>query len=117
MTPQACSNVFSYYVGDTKTMTFKALYSSGLSPLDLTNCTEIVVNLPNADGTITQLKFSSGQVTIASPTVLGQASAIISAALWASPNVGVGQDLDVTYTIGGNPQTVKFPGALSVFQP
>ena len=117
MIPQACSNVFNYYVGDTKTMTFKALFASSLSPLDLTNCTEIVVNLPNSDGTLTQLKYSLGQVTIASPTVLGQASAIVSATLWPIPNVGVGQDLDVTYTIGGNPQTVKFPAALNVFQP
>lgn len=117
MNPLSCASIFTYYVGDSKTLTFKALFQNNLSPLDLTDCEEIAVNLPNADGTSTQLLLSEDQVIVATPTNLGQASATITATLWPNPNVGELQSLDVTYTISGLVTTVRFPAMLTVRQP
>ena len=114
--PTSQSSPFVYYVGDTTTMNLKVLFQNTLTPLDLTSCTEIVINLPNADGSQTQLKLSLSQVTITSPSVLGQFSTVLNATLYPSPNVGELQDIFVTFTISGAPQTVLYPQALSVFE-
>jgi hypothetical protein len=110
---------FSIFLGDTKTMYLKAVNSSCLGvgdPLDLTSCTEIVINLPNADGTISQLKLTEDQVVIASPAVLGKFSAEIDGDLSALLNVGEFQNVDVTFTIGSEVFTVAFVQALSVYE-
>lgn len=106
---------FTIFTGDAKTMPLRVAYQSGL-PFDLTSCTEIVVNLPNADGTFTQLKLSLAQVAIVSPANLGQITAAISSVDSAKLNIGELQNVDVTFTISGNPITVRFYGALSVFE-
>ena len=124
------TNTFSIFLGDAKTLYLQLWNPNvpenfnvvnipnafGLQPVDLTSCTQIVVNLPNADGTITQLKLSSSQVAITSPGVLGQFSCPISSVVSALLNVGVYQNLVVTYTIGSVVSSMSFPGALSVFQ-
>jgi hypothetical protein len=97
-------------------MNIFAVYQRTLKPLDLTNCTEIVVNLPNADGSFSQLKLSLAQVAITSPAVLGSFTAGLNATNYPSPNIGEFQNIDVTFTISGAPITVRFQGALSVFQ-
>lgn len=110
---------FSIFQGDTKTMYLKAIQAAcqGVGdPLDLTSCTEIVVNLPNADGTITQQKLSLAQVTISSPATLGKFNLVISGEISAILNVGEFQNVDVTFTIGGQVFTVAFLQALSVYQ-
>jgi len=93
-------------------------YSGGAIPIDLSSCTEIVVNLPNQDGTVSQLKLSLSQVAITSPAVLGQFSVPISSVLSALLNVGEFQPVDVTFTFTSPPQvfTVRFENALSVFE-
>lgn len=106
---------FSIFTGDAKTLPLRIAYASGL-PVDITSASEIVVNLPNADGSFTQLKLSLTQVAIVSPGTLGQITAPISAIKSALLNIGELQDIDVTFTIGGNPFTVRFYGALSVFE-
>lgn len=110
---------FSIFQGDNKTMYLKAVNSAcgGTGdPLDLTSCTEIVVNLPNADGTITQRKLSLAQVTITSPAALGKFSLLISSAISLVLNVGEFQNVDVTFTISGQIFTVPFLAALSVYE-
>lgn len=106
---------FQIFTGDQKTLPLRVAYNTGL-PLDLTSCTEIVVNLPNADGSFLQLKLSLGQVSIVSPALLGQFTALITTAQSALLNIGECQDVDVTFTIGGAPFTVRFYQALSVFE-
>lgn len=110
---------FSIFKGNTKTMYLKAVNSvcSGVGdPLDLTSCTEIVVNLPNADGTTTQLKLSEDEVTITSPSNLGKFSLVIESAVSVLLNVGEFQNVDVTFTISGEVFTVAFIQALSVYE-
>lgn len=110
---------FSIFQGNTKTMYLKAVYAvcSGVGdPLDLTSCSEIVVNLPNADGTSTQLKLSEDEVAIISPATIGKFSVLISGAVSALLNVGELQNVDVTFTISGQVFTVAFLQALSVYE-
>lgn len=115
----SCAPVpFSIYLGDAKTMNLKAVFSGqGGDPLDLSACTEIVINLPKADGTTLQLKLSLTQVVIVSPAVLGKFNASISSMNSALLNVGELQDFDVQFTISGQIFTVPYPQSLSVFEP
>ncbi len=111
--------IFSIFKGNNKTMYLKAVSATcaGVGdPLDLSSCTEIVVNLPNADGTITQRKLSLSQVTIISPALLGKFSLVISSDISALLNVGEFQNVDVTFTISGQVFTVPFVQALSVYE-
>jgi len=106
---------FSIFTGDAKTMPLRIAYASGL-PVDLTDCTEIVVNLINADGSTTQLKKSLGQVAIVDPPTNGQFTVDIDATSSAKLQIGELQNVDVTFTIDADPVTVRFYGALSVFE-
>jgi hypothetical protein len=109
-------NVFTIFTGDAKSMQLKAVYADGLDPLDLTNCTEISIALPLAIGGLTDLLLSLGQVVITSPPILGKFSAAISSGLSQSLNVGELQNFDVTFTISGITQTVRFSQALTVIE-
>ncbi|MDH4163342.1 MAG: hypothetical protein OEW15_11735 [Nitrospirota bacterium] len=106
---------FTIFTGDAKTLPLRIAYASGL-PVDITSASEIVVKLPNADGSFTLLKLTESKVAIVSPGTLGQITAPITALVSAALNIGELQDIDVTFTIGGNPFTVRFYGALSVFE-
>lgn len=116
MNPCTPINVFSIFTGDAKTMSLRALYQETGQPVDLTAASEIVVNLPNADGSFLQLKLSLSAVTVTSPAVLGNFTAVISAVQSALLNIGELQNFDVTFTISGNPFTVRYYGSLSVFE-
>lgn len=108
--------VFSIYLGDNKTMSLAAIYDNFGGPLDLTACTEIVISLPNDDGSFLQLKLSLAQVTITSPAVLGKFTAAISSMESDLLNVGELQTFNVTFTISGQTFTVPYINALSVFE-
>lgn len=117
MSPCNCNQIpFTIFLGDSKTLNLKAVYAVTDDPLDLTECTEIVVSLTNADGGILQLKLSLDQVTIASPPVLGKFMAPISSIQSALLNPGELQNFDVTFTISSAVFTVRYPNALSVFE-
>lgn len=109
-------NVFQYFVGDTKVMSLRGLYLDNLEPLDLTDCTEIAVKLPNSDGSFTQLKLSLAQVSITSPAVLGGFQATLTASDYPLPNVGEFQSFLVTFTILSKPITIEYVNVLSIFQ-
>jgi hypothetical protein len=117
MQPSCCpANVpFTIFTGDQKTIPLRIAYNTGL-PVDLSSCTEIVVNLPKADGSFLQLKLSLAQVSIVSPAILGQFTAIVTTVQSATLNIGEAQDIDVTFTISGSPLTVRFYGAISVYE-
>lgn len=106
---------FSIFTGDQKLMPLRIAYASGL-PVDLSAVSEIAVNLTNADGSVTQLTLTSTLVTIVSPSTSGQFNASISSINSAKLQIGELQDVDVTFTIGGSPFTVRFYGALSVYE-
>lgn len=112
MTP----NVFTLYLGDVKTLNLKALFASNLSPLNLTDCTEIDIALPNSDGTLTHRLLTLGQVVIESPAILGGFHTAISSLISSALNVGELQSFCVTFTIAGEVITVPYLQALSVFQ-
>jgi hypothetical protein len=107
--------VFRIFLGDASTM-FLRVVDQFYNPVDLTNCSQIVVNLLNADGSVTQLELSASQVSITSPPSIGNFSVPISSAVSALLNVGELQDVDVTFTISGQIFTVPFVQALSVLQ-
>jgi hypothetical protein len=108
---------FKIFKGDEKTIYLKAVNAGCSSdPLDLSECTEISIHLPNADGSQTILKLSDDEVQITSPSVLGKFSALIAEEVSALLNVGVRQNIDVTFTIAGQVFTVAFLEALSVFE-
>lgn len=112
-----CQPTFRIFLGDATTLYLKAVNAGcNTDPLDLTDCTEIVINLPNADGTVTQLKLSESEVAITSPSVLGKFSAPITSEVSGALNVGEFQNIDVTFTISGQIFTVPFLQALSVFE-
>lgn len=114
-----CNNappVFSIFLGDAKTLSLAAILENYGGPLDLTSCTEIVINLPNADGSFLQLKLTGSQVVIATPTVLGRFSAAITALQSALFNVGELQSFNVTFTIGAQVFTVPYINSLSVYE-
>lgn len=108
--------VFSIFLGDAKTLNLAAILDNFGGPLDLTACTEIVVNLPKADGSFLVLKLSASQVIVATPTVLGRYSAAITALQSALLNVGELQTFNVTFTIGSQVFTVPYINSLSVFE-
>jgi hypothetical protein len=109
---------FTIFLGDANTIGFRVVGGSGCAsdPIDLTDCTEIVVNIPNADGTFLQLKLSLSQVVITSPPVLGKFTVAITSDQSALFNTGEFQNIDVTLTISGQVFTVPFIQALSVFE-
>lgn len=111
-----CPQVFSIFTGDVKTLNAKAIYAVTDDPLDLTSCSEIVVNLPNADGSFLQLKKSLSQVTITGSPVLGKFAAPISAPQSGALQPGELQSFDVTFTINSEIFTVRYQNALSVFE-
>lgn len=113
--PQQPAGPFSIFTGDAKVLPLRLAYASGL-PVDLTSCTEIVVNLPNADGSFSQLKLSESQVAITSPAVLGQFASTITTQLSTPLQIGELQNIDVTFTISGSPFTIRFYEALSVYE-
>ena len=97
-------------------MSLKAVYAESGDPLDLTSCTEIVVSLPNQDGTFSTFKLSLSTVTITSPAVLGKFTILVTTLISNLLNVGVLQSFDVAFTISGQTFTVKYFQALSVFE-
>ncbi len=111
-------NTFVIFLGDDKTLYMKAINASctNTDPLDLTDCTEIVVRLPYADGSIKELKLSEEEVEIQLPVVLGKFFADIESDVSELLNPGELQDVDVTFTIASKEFTVRFPQALSVFE-
>jgi hypothetical protein len=111
-------NIFSIFQGDAKPLNLKAVYASSFTPLDLTACSEIVVALPNADGTFTELSLSGSEVVINSPAVLGSFSVTQAAIGTVSDDLNVGelQNFNVVFTIAGKQLTVPYIQALSVFQ-
>jgi hypothetical protein len=112
-----CGQPFTIFLGDAKTMYFQAINSACSNvPLDLTNCTEIIVALPNADGTLAFLMLSTGGVVVGPTPELGQFSVPISSVVSALLNTGTFQEVDVTFTISGEVFTVPFVRALSVFE-
>lgn len=112
-----CPNVFSIFRGNKKTITLKAVQAGcGGDPLDLTDCDEIDIALPNQDGTFTHLLLSDDQVEIIDPAVLGKYRAVIEDDVSALLNIGELQTLNVNFTIGGEKITVPYVNAFSVFQ-
>ncbi len=108
---------FELFTGDEVTMSLKAITGGCASnPLDLTNCTEIDVALPNADGTFTHLLLTEGDVAITAPSLLGRFTAVISAEVSDVLNPGEFQNFNVIFTISGKKFTVPFFKALSVFE-
>lgn len=108
---------FTIFLGDAKTLNLKVANSGqGADPVDLTDCTEIIINLPNADGSTLQLKLTLTEVVVDTPAVLGKFHAPISSGDSALLNVGELQSFDVTFTIGSQVFTVPYLQALSVFQ-
>jgi hypothetical protein len=108
--------VFTIFTGDAKTMKFRVAYKNTYLPFDLTSASEIIVNLPKADGTLAQRKLSLAQVAITSPAVLGQFSCPIPDDLSPLLNIGELQNVDVAFTVGGAQTTVRYYGVLSVFE-
>lgn len=116
--PQCCDvpTPFQIFLGDAKSMYMRVINGGyAADPVDLTSADEIVVNLPNADGTITQLKKTTGGVVV-DTALLGKFHAVISSVASALLNVGELQDVDVTFTIGTLVFTVTYQQALSVYQ-
>jgi hypothetical protein len=109
--------VFTIFLGDAKTMPFMLIVAQTRVPRDLTACSNIVINLPNADGSITQLSLEDSEVAITSPPILGQFTTPISSEVSQLLNVGELQDIFVTFTISGSPFTVRYVQALTVYQP
>lgn len=110
------SKCFEIFLGDDKTQSLKALYDCTFTPVDLTNCTEINVQLPLALGGFTQLKLSLAQVVISSPANLGEYAVNIIPSISNLLNVGVLQDFYVTFTIGGKPFTLRYFQGVSIFE-
>ena len=108
--------VFTIFTGDAKTLKLKAVYAESGDPLDLTSCTEIDIALPNANGSFTRLLFSTGDVVIETPIVLGKFEAAISAEDSALLQPGLLQGFDVTFTIGAEIMTIRFVESLSVIE-
>lgn len=107
---------YTIFLGDEKPMYLVVRLPNG-TPYDLTSCTELVISLPKADGTFAQLKLSDNDVTIQSPAVLGEFSAIITSDISELLQVGELQSFDVTFTVGSEINTVRYANALSVFEP
>lgn len=116
-----CSNqspfpVFSIFQGDSKTMNLAAVYDNFGGPVDLTSCAQIVITLPNADGTFLILSLTESQVAIGDVPVLGLFSAGITSDQSQLLNPGELQNFTVTFTISGMVFTVPYVQSLSVFE-
>lgn len=107
---------FTIFQGDSEIMSLAALYLNSLTPYDLTECTEIVVSMPKSDGSILELFLSEDEVEIVEPAVLGRILVTIDEESSALLRVGEFQNVDVTYTIAGKENTVRFERALTVLQ-
>lgn len=110
------SNLFSIFTGDAGVMNLRAVYASGLAPLDLTSCTAINVQLPLAAGGFLPLTIGTGEVTISGNPLLGAFTATISSVHSALLNIAELQSFYCTFTISGQLMTVAFTNALSVFE-
>lgn len=110
-------NTFKIFRGDNKTMKLLVfdLDNNGL-PVNLTGCTEIDLTLTNADGTPAHFLLSTGKVSLVQPPILGGFSADIDSDASALLKVGEYQDVNATFTVPGEIFSVRFYGALSVFE-
>lgn len=106
---------FEIFTGQDKTMSMKVQNQATGTPFDLTSCSAIRVSLPNADGTFTTLTLTTG-VAITSPAVLGGFTVAISHTVSALLNVGLLQNIDVSFTISGLVTVVRFFQALTVLE-
>lgn len=111
-----CAQVFTIFTGDSKPLNAKAVYASNGDPLDLTSCTELVVTLPNADGSYLSLKLSLSEVSITGNPILGKFSAPLSSNQSSALQPGELQSFDVAFTIGSEIFTVQYVNSLSVFE-
>lgn len=109
-------NVFEIFTGEDKEMSMRVVSQPGNLPLDLTECTQIDVAIPNADGTFTNLTLTDSQVAITSPPVAGQFVVTITNEESALFNVGLRQNIDVALTISGLVTIVRFFEAFSVLE-
>jgi hypothetical protein len=121
MNNQPCScqsngGPFEIFVGQDKTMPMRVAYQQTGLPLDLTECTQISVALPNNTGTFTNLTLTGDQVTITSPASYGQFSVNITNEISSTLNVGIDQNVDVSFTISGLITIVRFWRALNVLE-
>lgn len=107
--------VFEITKGNSKLLKMKAIYSGSFDPLDLTDCTEIDIALPNQDGTFTHLLLSEDQVEIVGNPLLGKFQAQVTTEVSEVLNEGSLQDINVTFTINDEPDTLKYPKSLTVF--
>lgn len=111
-----CSGTpFVIFTGQDKTLSMKVIDTQG-TPLDLTDCTEIKIALPNADGTFTNLLLSMSEVAITTPAILGAFTAPITSIVSALLNVGEIQNIDVAFTISGLITVVRFFQSLTVLE-
>ena len=115
-----CSQTpYTIYLGDQKPINLVVAYNAA-QPFDLTNCTQIIMSLPNADGTFSTLTLQNSQIAIASPPQLGAYGGTITTAISELLQVGNGQTIDVQFTISGSPTTVftvGYEGLLNVLEP
>lgn len=115
----ACSNSpasFTLTAGDDVTMNLVVRYLETGDPVDLTNCTAIIVFLQNADGSFASLSIANSDVSITVPANLGKYSVAIASNVSALLNVGVAQSFNVQFTISGKITTVQYSNALTVLQ-
>lgn len=110
-------NTFKIFRGNDKVISLIVfdLDNNGL-PMNLTGCTEIDLALPNADGSTSHLLLSTGSVSLIQPPILGGFSAEIKPAVSNLLTVGEYQDINATFTVPGQVFSVRFYGALSVFE-
>lgn len=109
------SNIFKIFTGNSAVLKINFVAAGTYTPLDLTDCTEIDVALPNADGSFAHLLLSDDDVVIVGEPILGKISAEITAEVSALLLPGELQNLYVTFTIAGTVKTVKMP-QLSVYE-
>lgn len=88
------SQIFEIFQGDAKVLPLSIVYENSFLPLDLTNCKQIIVQLPLSAGGFTALTLTSGVVAIAGTSpLLGQVAVNISSAISSSLNVASLQDI------------------------
>lgn len=108
--------VFEMFQGDDTPLPLKAMYQNTFNPLDLTDCTEIVVNITNTDGTVQQFKLTNNDVVISGDPKLGMFVVNWTTLISANFMVGPLQNIDVAFTIDGEITTIRYYNCLSVFQ-
>ncbi len=108
------TNAFVIFTGDSKLLTLAAKYQDSQDPLDLSTCTEIAVTLPLASGLTQTFLLSLAQVSILGSPLLGKFTVQITSLISVLLNPDEEQDIDVTFTIGGAPFTVRYYRALTV---